>query len=85
MNTRATIFSVYLLFACAPVAASQPDVGADAADDEVATDTAASGEEPGAKHEDILDRALSPLDEAVSNINRHLNKDDGSPEPEQDK
>ena len=76
-----TTLYLCLLFLCAPVAANASDVGAEAAD-KVATDNAGNQNEASAKHEDILDRAFSPLDNAVSDINRDLNKGDGSATPE---
>jgi len=66
---------------CAPVTANASDVGAEAAD-KVATDSAGNQNEASAKHEDIFDQAFSPLDNAVSDINRDLNKSDGSATPE---
>jgi hypothetical protein len=81
MNTTTTTLCLCLLFLCAPVAASESDAGAEAADD-VVTDSADQQEKASAEHEDILDRAFSPLDEAVSDINRHLNEGDGSAAPE---
>lgn len=69
MPTCTTTLCLYLLFLCAPVAANASDAVAEAAD-KVATDSAGNQDEASAKHEDILDRALSPLDNAVSEINR---------------
>jgi hypothetical protein len=50
--------------------------------DATATDTPRDSEKTDVKQEDILDRAFSPLDRAVSDINRDLNKGDASSDPE---
>jgi len=42
------------------------------------------GDSPATQNEDVLDRAFSPLDRAVSDINRSINKDDGSADIESD-
>ncbi len=36
------------------------------------------------KHEDVLDRVFSPLDNAVSDINRDLNKEEDRAAPQQE-
>ena len=81
MRTRTVTLYLSLLFLCAPLAASESDAGAGAADEVVAEPTG-DGDKSSAKHEDILDRAFSPLDEAVSDINRHLNEGDDAAAPE---
>lgn len=70
-----------LLVLCAPVAARESDAGADSADT-ATTDAAGKQEKADPKQEDILDRVFSPLDNAVSDINRDLNEGDGSGDPE---
>ena len=66
---------VCLLVFCASVAASESGV------DEQSSDKAAIGtadeRKKAGQEEDILDRAFSPLDKAVSDINRDLNEGDG--------
>ena len=51
--------------------------------DKATTGTAPNEEQTDAEPQDIFDRMLSPLDNAVSDINRDLNKGDActSPEP----
>ena len=83
MRTCTAASYLCFLFLCVPVVAQASDVGAAAAD-EVATDSAGKQDEASAKHKDILDQALSPLDNAVSDINRDINKDNGSAAPESD-
>jgi len=62
-----------LLVACTPAAVDdsggnpEPAAGA-------ASDTVTPGEQAGAQPQDIIDRMFSPLDKAVSDINRDLNK-----------
>jgi hypothetical protein len=50
--------------------------------DATATGTPRDSEKTDVKQEDILDRAFSPLDRAVSDINRDLNKGDASADPD---
>jgi len=69
-----------LLVLCAPVAASESDIDAHSTE-RAATDTAGNRQKADEKQEDILDRAFSPLDNVVSDINRDLNKGDGSATP----
>jgi len=66
---------------CAPVAGSETNGEAETAD-MAAMDTQNNEGKSDTQHEDILDRALSPLDRAVSDINRDLNKGDDSTVPE---
>ena len=72
---------ICLLVLCAPVAASESDTGARSSE-RAAPDTAGNGQKADEKQEDMLDRVFSPLDNAVSDINRDLNKGDGSVAPE---
>lgn len=80
---RVMTFTVYicLLVLCAPVAAGESSADAQSSDRAV-TDTADNRQKADEKQEDIIDRVFSPLDDAVSDINRDLNKDDDSPTPE---
>ena len=70
-----------LLIFSTPVAASETDEAAEPVKAAV-TDTQANREKADKKQEDMLDRVFSPLDNAVSDINRDLNKGDGSAAPE---
>jgi hypothetical protein len=72
---------VCLLVLCAPVVASESDTGSQSTERAV-TDTADNRQKADEKQEDILDRVFSPLDNAVSDVNRDLNKGDGSAVPE---
>jgi len=81
MRTHTTTLYLCMLFLCALVAASEPDIGADTAD-EVATNSAGNQDDANAKHENIIDRVFSPLDNTVSDINHRLNEGDGSAAPE---
>lgn len=69
-----------LLILCTPVTGSASDRDAEPAD-KAATATKHTIEKADVKHEDILDRAFSPLDKAVSDINRDINKGDNSEAP----
>jgi hypothetical protein len=56
-------------------------------DDTESSGTAAAGTAPDTppdegQQQDLLDRLFSPLDEAVSDINRNLNKGDDNASPE---
>lgn len=64
-----------LLFACATATAQQPPENAEPADKAASTALPAEEQED-AQPQDIIDRLFSPLDNAVSDINRDLNKDD---------
>jgi len=72
-----------LLFACASATAEQPAGNAEPADKTDSTALPAEQQED-AQPQDIIDRLFSPLDNAVSDINRDLNKDntDAPSEPE---
>ena len=59
------------------VSADEQSNGNVASPGKAGNDTARQQQHAGEKHEDILDRVFSPLDEAVSDINRDLNKGDG--------
>lgn len=66
---------LYLLVACTAAPVDEP------AGDAGQVDESASGSAPGAEqaetgHQDVIDRMFSPLDDAVSDINRDLNKGD---------
>jgi hypothetical protein len=64
-----------LLVACAPAKVDETGGNAEPAD--TAAAAPASGEEQTEeKPTDIIDRMFSPLDTAVDDINRDLNKDD---------
>jgi hypothetical protein len=68
---------LWLLVSCTPATGIEP--GGNTESD----DTAATGDEPtDAKPTDIIDRMFSPLDNAVSDINRDLNKGDADTPPE---
>jgi len=70
-----------LLVACTPMAVDETTGNTEPAT-ATAGDTATSGEQADAKPQDIIDRMFSPLDEAVTDINRDLNKGDaGSAAP----
>ena len=64
-----------LLVACTTATVAEPTGNAQLADT-TASDTAPSGGQADAKPTDIIDRMFSPLDNAVSDINRDLNKGD---------
>lgn len=73
------------IYVCLPVlfasvAASQSGVS-DQSRDKAATGTTYEPEQAD-QQEDIFDRVFSPLDNAVSDINRDLNEGDGSTAPQ---
>ncbi len=71
----AAIGWLWLLVSCTPLTNAESGGNAQPAD--AAAATPASGEEQaGAKPTDIIDRMFSPLDNAVDDINRDLNKGD---------
>lgn len=70
-----------LLVFCTPAAASESN-GEPEPVNATVTDTQGDAEKTDVKHEDILDRAFSPLDRAVSDINRDLNKGEDSADTE---
>jgi len=73
MFTRTSVICFGLLVFCVPVAAIESDQEAEPAG-QVSTDTGPPGEKSDVKGEDILDRVFSPLDNAVSDINRDINE-----------
>jgi hypothetical protein len=79
---RAGISSVYvcLLLFCAPLGASESDGNMESADTAASDDAGKQETDP--KQEDILDRVFSPLDDAVSDINRDLNEGDDTATPD---
>jgi len=62
-----------LLVACTPAAVDESAADTEPADTS-ASGSAPPGEQTDAKPQDIIDRMFSPLDDAVSDINRDLNK-----------
>jgi len=80
---REITYTIYvcLLVLCAPVAAGESDTEPQSTE-RAATDTAGNGQKAEEKQEDMLDRVFSPLDNAVSDINRDLNQGDDSAAPE---
>jgi hypothetical protein len=64
-----------LLVACASATVDEP-AGNVQPGDTTASDSAPSGGQADAKPTDIIDRIFSPLDNAVTDINRDLNKGD---------
>jgi hypothetical protein len=79
---QAGIVTVYLCLPvlCTPLAASEPDGNMESADTAASDDAGKQEADP--KQEDILDRVFSPLDNAVSDINRDLNKGDDTAAPD---
>lgn len=75
MRTITSTLYACLLVLCVPVAASESDAGTESTN-KAATDTADDQGTVDMKHEDIVDRVFSPLDNAVSDINRDLNEGD---------
>ena len=79
------LLSAHALFACCclfvvatPCAGGASDDAAASAD-EAASEPAAEAPQSDDKHEDVVDRLFAPLDDAVSDINRDINKgEDGS-------
>lgn len=74
MLTRISGVCLCLLL-CSSVAASESG-NQPQPEEKTATDT--QGDQAGTEqqHEDIVDRAFSPLDKAVSDINRDINEED---------
>jgi hypothetical protein len=68
---------VCLLVLCASAARGEPDTSPQSTE----RTAAEKGSKEDEKQEDIIDRIFSPLDNAVSDINRDLNKGDGSAAP----
>jgi hypothetical protein len=66
---------LFLLVAGTTASVNESTVTAESADT-TASDSAPSGEQADAKPTDIIDRIFSPLDNAVTDINRDLNKGD---------
>lgn len=64
-----------------PVASGDSNGKAEPAD-KPATATRQPAENTDVKHEDILDRIFSPLDQGVSDINRDINAEDKGAEPD---
>jgi hypothetical protein len=93
LSAGASAVCVSLLILSTPAAADQATNSRSQGEAQPAAKTAADSKgEPhktGTKHEDILDRAFSPLDRAVSDINRDINEDinkeddSAAPEPAQ--
>jgi len=79
--TRASSVCFCLFVFCTTVTGSESNGEAESVD-ATATGTPRDSEKTDVKREDILDRAFSPLDRAVSDINRDLNKGDASADPE---
>ena len=73
MFVRAFIICICLTVFCLPVAGSEFGREPDAADNAV-TDTKRDKEKADVQHENIIDRAFAPLDNAVADINRDLNQ-----------
>ena len=70
-----------LLVACTPATVDDSAGNAEAAD-KAASASAPAEEQADAQPHDIIDRIFSPLDKAVSDINRDLNTDDAGPPSE---
>ena len=70
------------LFALAAASAVGNSPGDTEATDVPAGDAAPGVQQKEGKHEDLLDRVFSPLDDAVSDINRDINKDDDAASPD---
>jgi hypothetical protein len=68
--------SLWMLTACTPATSEDASGGAEPPEAATTTETA-TGEPPAeARPTDIIDRFFSPLDNAVDDINRDLNKGD---------
>lgn len=78
---RATRACFCLLLVCAPVAAAESAAETEPVN-AAATDIEGGGEQTDVEHEDIIDRVFSPLDSAVSDINRDINKGEDRAAPE---
>jgi hypothetical protein len=72
---------VCLLILCTPVVAGEANEPAQPVDN-AASETPPVTTEADEKHEDIVDKIFSPLDDAVSDINRDINKEDDSASPD---
>jgi len=81
---RMPIVCFCLLACCGSVSAGEPDNQPQSME-KAGTDTHGDKKKTDEKHEDILDRAFSPLDRAVSDINRDINKGDDKAAPVPDK
>ncbi|MGD8619691.1 MAG: hypothetical protein PVH54_10970 [Gammaproteobacteria bacterium] len=64
-----------LLVACTPATVDESAGNAEVAD-KAASASVPAEEQAVAQPHDIIDRIFSPLDKAVSDVNRDLNKDD---------
>jgi len=70
------------LFAVGAVSAVENAPGDAGSPGGPAGDAAPDEQQNEGKHEDFLDRVFSPLDDAVSDINRDMNKGDDSASPD---
>lgn len=70
-----------LLVFCNPSVGSEADASA-APVDKAATSTTHVEGQTDVPQEDVVDRIFAPLDDAVSDINRDINKDDTDTTPE---
>jgi hypothetical protein len=75
---RIVVVVCWSLLAAAAATAGEESNGKSEAADNSTNDSRPGKEHSGAEHEDVLDRLFSPLDNAVSDINRDLNKGDSS-------
>lgn len=82
LSARAVVVCCCLLGTGVGPAVGESDSREEPAGSDAAADTAGGEASGDAKHEDLLDRVFSPLDDAVSDINRSLNKGGTGPEPE---
>lgn len=73
-STLTGLSGVCLCLLCGGVLAGEPG-GDSQSEQNTATDTRTDTTATNPGREDILDRAFSPLDRAVSDINRDMNKD----------
>jgi hypothetical protein len=78
---RASAGWLWILVFCTPVMGNDAGESGQAVD-KAAIGTAPNEEQTHAEPQDIIDRMLSPLDNAVSDINRDLNKGDAGASPE---
>ena len=85
-GTSAVFLSLLILFTAVAAGESpgRESQGEAQPSDKTAADGKGDPEKTDVKHEDILDRAFLPLDRAVSDINRDINKEDDSAAPESD-
>ncbi|MGD8311138.1 MAG: hypothetical protein PVJ66_00965 [Gammaproteobacteria bacterium] len=72
---RASVTWLWLLVSCTPGTNVEPGENTQSADAS-ASGAGPAGDQSEAKPTDIVDRMLSPLDDAVDDINRDLNKGD---------